>query len=345
LKRRTIRWLFGGAIAALVLVAAGSWGFATLLVRPVNHRVVLPADFPATTVSIPGDGHTIAGSWRDLGGDSPVVLLLHGFRGDRASMVPRARVLLDAGFSVLLVDQQAHGETPGSIITLGWRESKDVRAARDWIRARAPGRRVGVVGVSLGGAAVLLGDPPAGFDAVVLEATYPRLGRALDNRIGIRAGWLRKLLGPLLLVQIEPRLGVTPAQLEPIRCIAKLGAPVMIVGGSRDSHTTEEETREMFAAAAEPKALWIVDGAAHQDFARFDRAGYEANVVAFLSRYLARQDSPARRARSDQHDHVFAGLQRIGERHDLLLALRVDRVRDREEVLLRALALLDLRFL
>jgi pimeloyl-ACP methyl ester carboxylesterase len=294
MTRRWKRGLLAGSLALVLvlLVVAGSWGFATLLVKPVNHRVVMPADFPAQRVEIPGDGRIIAGSWRDLGGNTPVVLLLHGLRGDRASMVPRARVLLDAGFSVLLIDQQAHGETPGDIITLGWRESKDVRAARDWLSVRAPWRRVGVIGVSLGGAAVLLGDQPAGFDAVVLEAVYPRLGRALDNRIGIRVGWMRKLLAPLLLVQIEPRLGVTPDQLEPIRNVAKLGAPVMIVGGSRDAHTTEEETRELFAGAAQPKALWIVDGAAHQDFARFDRAGYERNVVAFLRLALPAETIP-----------------------------------------------------
>jgi pimeloyl-ACP methyl ester carboxylesterase len=289
MTRRWKRGLLAGALALVLLVVGGSFGFATLLVKPVNHRVVMPADFPAERVEIPGDGHAVAGSWRDLGNDSPIVLLLHGFRGDRASMVPRARVLLDAGFSVLLIDTQAHGETPGEIITLGWRESRDVRAARDWIRAQAPGRRVGVIGVSLGGAAVLLGEQPAGFDAVVLEAVYPRLGRAVDNRIGIRAGWLRKALAPLLLVQIEPRLGVTPEELEPIRNVAKLGAPVMVVGGSRDAHTTEEETRELFAAAIGSKRLWIVDGAAHQDFSRFDRAGYESQVVAFLERHLALQ--------------------------------------------------------
>jgi pimeloyl-ACP methyl ester carboxylesterase len=292
MTRRWKRGLLAGALAFVLLVGAGSWGFATLLVKPVNHRVVLPADFPAQRVEIPGDGRAVAGSWRDLGNDSPVVLLLHGFRGDRASMVPRARVLLDAGLSVLLIDTQAHGETPGEIITLGWRESRDVRAARDWIRARAPGRRVGVIGVSLGGAAVLLGEQPAGFDAVVLEAVYPRLARALDNRIGIRAGWLRKALAPLLLVQIKPRLGVTPEELEPIRNIAKLDAPVMVVGGSRDAHTTEEETRELFAAAIGIRQLWIVEGAAHQDFSRFDRAGYEANVVAFLSRHLDPAEAP-----------------------------------------------------
>jgi alpha-beta hydrolase superfamily lysophospholipase len=274
-------------VSAAFGVAAGCWIFATVLISPANRPVRMPAGLPFTTVSIPGDGHAIAGSWRDFGGDTPVVLLLHGLRGDRVSTVPRALVLMRAGFSVLLIDLQAHGETPGDRITLGWRESADVRAARDWIRARAPGRRVGVIGVSLGGASVLLGEQPAGFDAVVLEAVYPRLGRAVANRIDIRLEPLGAALAPLLLVQIEPRLGVTVEQLEPIRHIARLAAPVLIVGGARDEHTTAEETRELFAAAAEPRELWIVDGAAHQDFSRFDDAGYARRVVGFLQRNLA----------------------------------------------------------
>jgi hypothetical protein len=44
----------------------------------------------------------------------------------------------------------------------------------------------------------------------------------------------------------------------------------------------------MFAAAAQPRELWIVEGAAHQDFSRYDAAGYDAHVVAFLRRWLAR---------------------------------------------------------
>jgi uncharacterized protein len=286
IRRRWLRWTLIAFAIVFFAVAAVSWQFATMLVGSANHPVRIPADFPAVTVSIPGAGRSIVGNWRDLGGGSPVVLLLHGFRGDRASMVPRARLLVDAGFSVLLIDQQAHGETPGELITLGWLESADARAARDWIRARAPGRRVGVIGVSLGGASVLLGPQPAGFDAVVLEATYPRLRRAVENRVGLRFRSLDALLAPLLLVQIEPRLHVTADQLEPIRWIAKVGAPVLVVGGSRDAHTTEEETRELFAAAATPRELWIVEGAAHQDFSRYDPAGYDAHVIAFLRREL-----------------------------------------------------------
>jgi uncharacterized protein len=287
-RRRWLRRILIAAGVAALGIGVVAWRLGSQLIAPANHPVTMPVDLGLTTVSIPGPGHAIAGSWRDLGADTPAVLLLHGVRGDRASMVPRARMMIDAGFSVLLIDQQSHGETPGEMITMGWRESADVRAARDWLRAQAPGRKLAAIGVSLGGAAVLLGDQPVGFDAVVLEAVYPRVGQAVENRIGIRAGALKYVLAPLLLAQMEPRMHITPHDLEPIRHIAALGAPVLVVGGSSDPHTTEEEARALFEAAAEPRELWIVAGAVHQDFSRFDPAGYQANVIAFLKRNLAR---------------------------------------------------------
>lgn len=286
--RRWLPWISATIAAAVIVLGIVSWRLGSSLIAPANHPVSLPTSLDLTNVSIPGSGYAIAGSWRDLGPDRPAVLLLHGVRGNRASMVPRASVLIDAGFSVLLIDQQAHGETPGDMITMGWREAADVRAARDWLRSRMPDRRLAVIGVSLGGAAVLLGEQPVGFDAVVLEATYPRIGRAVENRIGTRVGALKYALAPLLELQIEPRMNIAVHDLEPIRHIATLGAPVLVVGGSRDEHTTADETRALYLAAAEPKSLWIVDGAAHQDFSRFDAAGYRANVVRFLERNLLR---------------------------------------------------------
>ncbi|HEX4965098.1 MAG TPA: alpha/beta hydrolase [Thermoanaerobaculia bacterium] len=201
-------------------------------------------------------------------------------------MLSRARLLAHRGFSVLLIDLQGHGETPGEAITFGWRESTDARAAFDWLRHTAPARRIGVIGCSLGGASVLLGPQPSGYDAVVLEAVYPRVSRAVENRIRLRLGPLAPLLAPLLLAQLPSRLHVSAADLEPIRSIGRLGSPVLVVAGSRDEHTTLAESEELFNAAAQPKQLWIVEGARHQDFLAYDPAGYAAHVVTFLQDHL-----------------------------------------------------------
>jgi alpha-beta hydrolase superfamily lysophospholipase len=284
--RRWIRWLGGAVLCGIVAITAFAYWLGGTFIASANRPVGMPAGF-AAEIAIPGEGHAIAASWRDLGPGTPVVLLLHGMGGDRRSTLPRASRLVAAGFSGLLIDLQAHGETPGAHITLGFRESADVRAAIDWLHARAPERRVGVVGVSLGGASFLLAEPRPRVDALVLEAVHPDLQRAVRNRVG---PWL----APLLLVQIEPRLGVRVERLDPARHAAGVRAPVLVVGGERDANTTPADTRALFAAAGAPKELWIVPGAAHEDFSRFDPAGYDAHVVAFLRRHLGR--APVRAA-------------------------------------------------
>jgi uncharacterized protein len=97
---------------------------------------------------------------------------------------------------------------------------------------KAAGRRVGVIGCSLGGASLLLAPQPSGFDAVVLEAVFPRITRAVENRIRLFVGPLAPLLTPLLLMQMKPRLHLSTSDLEPIKSIRRLGAPVLVAAGS-----------------------------------------------------------------------------------------------------------------
>jgi hypothetical protein len=55
-----------------------------------------------------------------------------------------------------------------------------------------------------------------------------------------------------------------------------------MVAGSLDEHTTLAEYEELFGAAVEPKQIWIVRGARHQNFLAYDPAGYAAHVVVFM---------------------------------------------------------------
>ncbi len=246
-----------------------------------------PSDLPFETVLIQrGDGKRVAGWFAPGDDDKAGILLLHGIRSDRRGMLGRARFLHDAGYSVLLVDMQAHGETPGEFITFGYRESRDVRAALDYLAARLKGRPIGIVGASMGGAATLLGGSPADADAVILEGVYSSIEDAVGNRIAIRLGEIGYWLAPLLLWQIEPRLGVSLESLAPISAIDGLEAPVMIIGGSEDQRTSVQETHALFARARSPKQLWLVKGAKHQDFHRYSEQAYEKRVLLFFDQHL-----------------------------------------------------------
>jgi fermentation-respiration switch protein FrsA (DUF1100 family) len=265
-------WLLGGALSAAVP-------------RPIGPP---PDALPgATSVSFPSASGSLIRGWFAAGrvGFGSVVLA-HPVRADRRSMIGRAGFLHDAGYSVLLFDAQAHGESPGERITFGYLEALDAAAAVSFVSGRAPGSPVAFLGVSQGGASALLGPAPLPVSALVLEAVYSTLREAVGNRIAIRLGEPGRWLAPLLLWQLEPRLGISPEAIAPVRGIRDLRAPLLLVAGELDRHATLGDSRALFAAAPQPKELWVIPGAAHQDFHRLAPEEYERRVLGFLERAL-----------------------------------------------------------
>ena len=95
------------------------------------------------------------------------------------------------------------------------------------------------------------------------------------------------VLAPLLLAQFQPRLGTSVERLRPVDHIGSLGAPVLILSGTLDQHTTLDEARAIFAAARAPKEFWAVEGAAHVDLQGYAKGEYERRVAAFLGAHLS----------------------------------------------------------
>jgi pimeloyl-ACP methyl ester carboxylesterase len=159
-------------VMTLVSICVTGW----LLSKPMQMRVGdPPADLHTQSISFASDsGATVRGWWCPTANSRGAVLLLPGIRANRLSMVDRARFLRRAGYAILLIDFQATGETKGDHITFGWKESRDVIAAVDFIHHVEPSNRIVVVGSSLGGAAALLATPPLKVEGLVLEAVYPK---------------------------------------------------------------------------------------------------------------------------------------------------------------------------
>jgi fermentation-respiration switch protein FrsA (DUF1100 family) len=164
-------------------------------------------------------------------------------------------------------------------------ERHDVRAAVKYARQEHPGEPIGVIGVSLGGAAALLASP-LDIDALVLESVYPNINDAIHNRVSARLGPFSTIPTALLLIQLQPRLGVSPSELRPIDYIAKVECPVYVVSGTADQHTTAAESEAMYSAAVAPKDLWLVEDAAHVDLFRAEPTQYRRRIGEFLQLHL-----------------------------------------------------------
>lgn len=282
------RKLFTICAAALLLSFVGIWLAGSSLSSPSPQTIGnLPRELAGRSVEFASQSGATVRGWfipGEKGGGA--IVLMHGVRANRLSMLDRARFLSRAGYSVLLFDFQAHGESTGKNITFGFLESKDAQAAIAFLHSNAPGEKVGVIGISMGGAAAVLSDPPLDVNAAVLEMVYPSIDQAVRNRLTMRLGGWSGVLTPLLSWQLKPRLGISSADLRPIDKVGTLTSPKLFIVGAEDRHTTLEESRQMFSAASEPKELWVVGGAKHVDLYPLVKGEYEQRVLSFFRKYL-----------------------------------------------------------
>ena len=279
------------SIAALCIAGigfGGAWIAGTEAASPAPKRIgTPPADLPIEAITIPSDSGSRLAAWFIPGEPHQgAVLLLHGIRANRLEMLGRARFFHGLGFAVLLFDFQAHGESPGDYISFGWLEAKDARAAFDFLRRKAAGEKVGVDGLSLGGASAVLADPPLEADAMVLEAVFGSFDMAVGNRMAVRFGPIGRYVVPLLTWQVRPRLGFDPAALAPAARIDRVHAPLLLIAGDADRLASLDEARLLYANATAPKELWIIPGAHHQDFHRYAREEFERRVGEFFKARL-----------------------------------------------------------
>jgi fermentation-respiration switch protein FrsA (DUF1100 family) len=309
-----VRWIALALVAVVVLAAGGVFALGRWLSAPRPKDLgPPPEDLHAESVILPSESGSSLRAWFvpplrfamnattnssapaanaiDEDGSSPraAILLLHGIHASRRAMLPRARLLASAGYAVLLIDFQAHGESPGERITFGLLESRDVDAALAFLRARVPDRPLGAIGVSMGGAALVLAKRPLGLSAVVLESVYPTIEQAAAGRARALLGAPGEWISSLLVLPLRWRLGLDRDALRPIDHVASLDAPLLLLHGSADRATTLAEAGSLFAAAREPKQMHVFAGAGHVDLQAFAPADYARVVLRFLEANLRRE--------------------------------------------------------
>jgi uncharacterized protein len=283
-KWKTLGLICLGAIAlALIFI----WLTGSYLTQPLNHRVgPLPNGLVGRDVEFRSASSGMIRGWLIPGRKGAgAIALMHGFRGDRRQMIDRAPFLNQAGYTVLAFDFQAHGESPGRYISVGYLESQDARGAIAFLKETAPGERIGLIGFSMGGVASILASPPLDVNAMVLEMVYPDILSTTANRLDMYLGSWARGFAPLLTKQLRLRAGIDDNDMRPITRVGSIRLPKLFIAGAKDMYTRIIESQALFAAASEPKELWVVD-AAHVNIHGVAGDEYERRVLGFFRQSL-----------------------------------------------------------
>jgi alpha-beta hydrolase superfamily lysophospholipase len=238
------------------------------------------------------------------------VILVHGSQSNGVGMAYIAARLLPQGFSVLIPDLRAHGESGGEYSTSGYKEALDVEAAVRWVKTHVSGDRIALLGYSSGAVASLLAaSRTPDLAAVIADSAYldttdvlrrerqylahppPKAVVSLKYRLRL---WLFTAPGFSWLSRgaFRLRTGVPfdppEANVEDaVRRIDRI--PVLYLAAEKDPVVPRAVTEELYRATASPhKQLSIRPGAFHSAIGG-DPRGYIATVTAFLDGALGTQ--------------------------------------------------------
>ncbi len=265
----------GAAVAALL--AALAWGAASTFVYfrqgsiiylPTRELARTPSDagLAYEDLRLPvrragGTNETIHAWW--LPAPQPnghAVLFLHGnARNMGASAnIEKISALARAGFNVLTLDYRSYGGSDGDApYEAALYEDADAAFAELRRRAPEPAKRI-LHGHSMGGAiAIDLGArQPREFGAAFIEATFTTMADM-------------STLNPLF--RLLPVDTLLTERFESARKIGGFALPILFIHGTDDARIPAVMSKQLFALAAEPKAVVLVDGAGHNNLHGFSQ--------------------------------------------------------------------------
>ncbi len=221
---------------------------------------------------------------------APALILCHGVGANRSDFTELAISLSRRGYYVLLFDFRAHGESGGKRTSLGYHEQKDITAARTFLSTlpEIAQKRVGIYGFSMGGAAaVLTVARHGGFSAVIVDSAFSSLRDQARDAI---TGFYHLPSFPFLQISVlgyELYFQTSIRNVSPVSVIGRISpVPILIIAGEGDCLIPAENGRRLFAAAGEPKELWLIRGADHGGTLAAAGRAYEKRVGEFFDRHL-----------------------------------------------------------
>jgi len=260
-------WTLAAAVGGALLIDRA----ALMTLRPPSSgpdRDAADLGYPCSSIDVDSGGFTIRGDLIEpvaAAPSEPICVLVHGWTGTASTMLALAEPLLHVGVPVLLFDVRSHGRSDRAPAVTVRHFRDDLTRVVEHLREIRPGRRVVVVGHSLGGAAAILacarGAPIDGLALVAAPADLFETTAGFFSDRGLPGGFLTRLFHPSWRL----RAGESFRGLDPEARARELaeGLPITIVQGGRDTRVSPAQADRLSKASGADVVL--VPDAGHRD--------------------------------------------------------------------------------
>lgn len=217
------------------------------------------------------------------------VIFLHGVSECMIVGLPLTRRLHDEGYHVFLYDSRRHGDSGGHFCTYGFYEKHDTTTVMNALLARTDLEvgRIGLFGTSMGAAvAIQVAALDCRVAGVVAESGFATLRGVYDEyqKRMVKLPW--HYLRNLVIRRSEVIAHFKASAVSPLEAVRNVHVPIFFLHGTADNLIKARYTERVFANANEPKELWLIEGARHNDMAEVGGEEYYRRILGFFNRTL-----------------------------------------------------------
>lgn len=217
------------------------------------------------------------------------VLILHGYTGWKEAMYTFAYWYYEEEYHVIVPDLRCQGESEGDFIGMGWTDHYDCTLWIDYILSQDPEANIVIHGQSMGAATALMMTGEENLSghvkAVISDSSYTDAYSMFGDKV---KKWFYLPAFPLVdsaRLVLLIRGGYDLMDASALEAVIKSSTPTLFIHGASDDMIPVQMSEELYAAAACPKELLIVEGAGHSQPQDKDPESYYGAIREFLKEY------------------------------------------------------------
>lgn len=241
------------------------------------------------------DGLKLHGTYFPLEGAKKTVICFHGYTSEGLNDYSTLALFYrNHGFSLLIVDERAHGKSEGTYIGFGCLDRFD---ALRWIEeiVRLEGKEVEILlhGDSMGGATVLMTaglSLPKQVKAIVSDCAFTSAWEVftsvLNNSYHIPAFPILHIANEM----VKKRAGYGLRDCNAKEEVAKTQIPILFLHGEADTFVPCRMAYELYECCSSPKKLVIIEGAGHVESCYREAQLFEDSIKEFIFPFFKKEN-------------------------------------------------------
>ena len=214
-----------------------------------------------------------------------VIILCHGYHSSAFHETTNGYNYYDLGYSLLCIDQRAHGRSEGKYIGMGILERKDVLY---WIKfiLNKCGEDTSIIleGVSMGASTVMMASElvdSKNVKGIIADCGYTTVRDEFKHLISPHFAKLNMFVFGLYM-KIFAKYSMDDA--SAVKSLSNSFIPLLLIHGGQDDFVPTKFSKRIFGVAnSKTKDILIVEGARHAESYRVAPLVYDDKVRHFLN--------------------------------------------------------------